>query len=61
MQEAFTQERQRIARMLLQLKTDVDSYNENYNTGAPIVLVLDFTDDMAEMEIMRLTKEEAGA
>jgi len=36
-----------------QLKTDVDSYNDNQNTGEPIQLVLDFTDDMAEYEALK--------
>jgi hypothetical protein len=31
-----------------QLKTDLDSFNENYNTGAPIQLSFDFTEDVAE-------------
>jgi hypothetical protein len=30
----------------------VDSYNENKNTGRPIQMILDFTQDVAEMEAM---------
>jgi len=40
---------------ILKLKRDVDSYNENYNTGRPIPLPLDFTYDVIEREA-----EEAG-
>ncbi len=45
--------RQQIVGDSYQLKQDVDSYNENGNTGAPLQLVLDFTDDVAELEILR--------
>lgn len=34
-----------------QLKTDIDSYNENYNPGEPIQYCFDFTDDLAELEL----------
>ncbi|MBI3844008.1 MAG: hypothetical protein HY292_05140 [Planctomycetes bacterium] len=37
-----------------QLKTDVDSYNENFNHGTPIQLVLDFTLDVLEAEAAEL-------
>jgi hypothetical protein len=37
-----------------QLKTDVDSYNQNYSAATPIQMVFDFTDDLAELELVRL-------
>ena len=46
----FQQRRQRIVGDCKQLKIDVDSYNDNYNASAePIQVVLDFTDDVAEL------------
>jgi len=40
-----------------QLKADVDSFNENYNNfEEPFQLVLDYTDDVAEAELMHLPK-----
>lgn len=47
---AFQQRRQHIVGECCQLKTDVDSYNENTNPGEPFQLILDFTDDVAERE-----------
>ena len=48
---AFQQRRQQIVGDCRQLKTDVDSYNENQNRdGTPITLVLDFTQDVEELE-----------
>jgi hypothetical protein len=44
------QRRQRIVDDCRQLRLDVDSYNANYNSsGEPIQVVLDFTDDVAEL------------
>ena len=44
----FQQRRQRIVGDCRQLKIDVDSYNDNYASGNPIQIILDFTDDVAE-------------
>jgi hypothetical protein len=46
--------RQQIVGDCKQLKTDVDSFNENYNYTnlEPFQLILDFTDDVAEAEMM---------
>ena len=46
---ALQQRRQQIVGDCRQLKTDVDSYNENGNKGVPIQIVLDFTEDVAEL------------
>jgi hypothetical protein len=54
MERAFQQRRQAIVDDCKQLKSDVDSYNENRNPGEPIQLVLDFTEDMAEYEALRI-------
>ena len=50
MEIAFQQRRQQIVGDCKQLKADVDSYNENTSMGAPIQIVFDFTDDLAESE-----------
>lgn len=47
---AFQQRRQQIVGDCLQLKTDVDSYNDNSKASPPIQLVLDFTHDVEEIE-----------
>ena len=52
MRIAFLQRRQQIVGDCKQLKTDVDSYNDNKNAEAPIQLVLDFTDDVLEAEAL---------
>lgn len=49
MQRAFAWRRDQIVGDCLQLKTDVDAYNEmNQGSHPEIQLVLDFTDDVAE-------------
>ena len=54
MQKAFNQRREQIVGDCLQLKTDVDVYNDlNIGKSPPIQLVLDFQDDVAEREIGR--------
>ena len=50
MQVAFQQRRQQIVGDCRQLKSDVDSYNENYNSGEAIQTVFDFTEDLEELE-----------
>jgi hypothetical protein len=51
METSFAYKRQLIVSDCWQLKLEIDSYNENYNKGALIQGVFDFTDDMAELEI----------
>jgi len=49
---SFAHARTQIANTCFQLKTAIDSYNENWNkTGRPVQGYFDFTDDMTEMEI----------
>lgn len=52
MRMAFQQRRQQIVGDGRHLKNDVDSYNENANTGRLIQLILDFTHDVAELDAM---------
>jgi hypothetical protein len=51
---ALQNRRQQVVGDLKQLKTDVDSFNEfyNYTNEEPFQLILDFTDDVAEVEMM---------
>src|SRR5689334_8864651 len=48
MQRAFTQRREQIVGDCVQLKTDVDAYNDMNKDAEPIQLILDFTDDVDE-------------
>ena len=50
MQIAFQQRRNQIVGDCRQLKTDVDSYNDNTNSEGPIQMVFDFRDDLIELE-----------
>lgn len=50
MQAAFQQRRQGVVMDCRQLKLDVDSYNENFNTSVSIQMVFDFTEDLEELE-----------
>lgn len=50
MQVALQQRRSQIVGDCRQLKTDMDSYNDNENTGEPIQMVFDFTKDLEEAE-----------
>ena len=52
MEIAFQQRRQQIVGDCRQLKVDADSFNDNSNSGPPIQLIFDFTDDLAELEAM---------
>ena len=47
---SFQQRRQMILGECHQLKIDVDSYNQNGNSGEPIQVIFDFRTDLAEME-----------
>jgi hypothetical protein len=55
MELALQQRRQQILGDCKQLKVDVDSYNDNQNTGEPIQMVFDFTYDLEELELARMT------
>ena len=51
MEIAFQQRRRQIVGDCRQLKIDVDSYNQNANTGKPIQMVFDFTVDLKELNL----------
>lgn len=62
MEKAFTQRREQIVGDNLQLKTDVDVYNDMVKgKHPPIQLVLDYTDDVAEREVMRKPSKSVEA
>lgn len=48
------QRRQQIVADCLQLRTDVDSFNENNNLGAAVQLILNFTPDVEERIALRM-------
>ena len=54
MEMSFQQRRQHIVGECKQLKTDVDSYNENFNPSKPIQAVFDFTHDLEELEAIEI-------
>jgi hypothetical protein len=51
MRRAFQHRRHSIIADCRQLKLDIDSFNENWNTGAPIQTSFNFTDDLDELEL----------
>ncbi|AMN48084.1 hypothetical protein ACG33_13430 [Steroidobacter denitrificans] len=51
MERAFAQRRQQVVGDCLQLKTDVDVYNDKRSDEEPINMVLDFTNDVAELQL----------
>lgn len=50
MELAFAQRRQQIVGDCIQLKRDVDSYNDERLEASPIQLILDFTEDVREAD-----------
>ena len=61
MEIAFQQRRQQIVGDCHQLKLDVDSFNENANSGRPIQLVFDFNEDLAEIESFENQRRQRAA
>jgi hypothetical protein len=56
MELSFQYRRKLIVNDCVQLKTEVDSYNENKNPGRPFQIVLDFTDDTEEEMLLRKSR-----
>jgi hypothetical protein len=57
MEKAFAQRREQIIGDNLQLKTDVDVYNDlNKGKRPPIQIVMDYTDDVAERQELQKMK-----
>lgn len=52
-------ERQQIAGWCYRVKVDVDSFNQNYNSGKAIQISFDFRSDLADMEALDKTKLDA--
>ena len=50
MRAAFQTRRRQIVGDCHQLKTDLDSYNDNHNNGQPIQMVFDFAQDLQELD-----------
>jgi hypothetical protein len=62
MEKAFAQRREQVIGDLVQLKTDVDVYNDlNKGERPKIQLVLDFVDDVAEREIQLQPKQRVAS
>jgi hypothetical protein len=62
MQRAFAQRRDQVIGDLVQLKTDVDVYNDIHRGKHPeIQLELNFTDDVAERQIMKMPPTKVPA
>ena len=51
MEKAFSQRRRQVVGDCLQLKTDVDVYNDQHHDDEPIPLELDFTRDVEELQL----------
>lgn len=59
-EKAFGQRRKQIVDDCYQLKVDADSYNYNRGEGRPIQIVLDFTQDVAELQALDKKGDEAA-
>jgi hypothetical protein len=57
MHAAFGQRRKQVVGDCLQLKTDVDVYNSLHPKSPPIQVVMDFTDDVAEIEAAKAARK----
>ena len=61
MEESFAQRRKSIADDCFQIKTDVDHFNQYRGGERPIQMILDFTEDVAEMEAVRRLDDDGEA
>jgi hypothetical protein len=62
MERAFFQRREQVVGDLVQLKTDIDVYNDLSQGNNPrIQLVLDFTDDVAERQQLEDSRKKTSA
>jgi hypothetical protein len=61
MEKSFGQRRKSIADDCFQIKQDVDHFNDQHAGEVPIQMILDFTDDVAEMEAAAFHYPEDGA
>jgi hypothetical protein len=58
MVKSFAQRRKAIVNDCFQIKQDVDHFNDERSADQPIQLVLDFTDDVAELEAVKRNPED---
>lgn len=58
MEQAFTNRRSHIVAECCQVKRDVDSYNDAHPEDMPIQMVLDFTQDVEELEALNGYNED---
>ncbi len=62
MEKAFFQRREQVIGDLVQLKTDIEVYNDlNVGKNPRIQLVLDFTDDVAERQQLENSRKKTNA
>jgi len=59
MEMSLKQRRRQIVEDCIRLDIDKDSFNENYNIGAPIQITFNFTNDIAEDRIMRPSPQKS--
>jgi hypothetical protein len=60
MEQSFAQRRKGIADDCFQIKQDVDHFNDERGGGNPLPLVLDFSDDVLELEAAREVERRRG-
>jgi len=60
MEKSFAQRRKSIADDCFQMKQDIDHFNDENSRELPIQVVLDFTDDVAEMEAAARENRDDG-
>ena len=60
-EKAFGQRRQQIVADCYQLKVDADVYNDIYGESQPIQIVLDFTQDVAELQALDKKPDDKAA
>lgn len=58
--KSFAQRRQQVVGDCFQLKTDVDVYNDKNQASESIPLILDFTEDVAELQMAYEIYEKAA-
>lgn len=61
MKVSFQQRRKEVVGDCSLLKTDVDSYNENFNKGEVIKLNLNFTNDVKETELAKASPKSSAS
>lgn len=60
MEQSFAQRRRSIVDDCFQVKQDVDHYNDQRAGERPIQMVLDFSEDVAELEAIRNEEKDVG-